>query len=367
MPEATNSKPTVLVVDDTPENLDVLSNLLRDSYRVRLATSGAKALQLAFDAPPDLVLLDIMMPGMDGYEVLERLKADPRTQTTPVIFLTAMSRPEDEERGLLLGAVDYITKPISPPIALARVATHLHLKVVADVLRDKAAYLEAEVVRRTRDMRSIQEVTLVALASLAETRDGTTSAHILRTQNYVRSLCMELRHAGSPAAALDERTVDLIVQSVPLHDIGMVTVPEAILRKPGRLTEQEFNQVKRHARVGHDALDASQQRLAVDAAFLRCAKDIVLSHHERFDGSGYPDGLRGSDIPLSARLMALADVYDALVTPRVYKQAVSHDEAVATIFAASGTLFDPVVVAAFERRRDDFRAIAERYVDGDSD
>jgi len=357
----TISKPTVLVVDDTPENLDVLSSLLRDSYHVKLATSGAKALKLAFDAPPDLVLLDIMMPGMDGYEVLERLKADRRTQTTPVIFLTAMSRPEDEERGLLLGAVDYITKPISPAIALARVATHLHLKVVADVLRDKAAYLEAEVARRNRDMRSIQEVTLVALASLAETRDGTTSDHILRTQNYVRSLCMGLRETPRHAGELDDRAIDLIVLSVPLHDIGMVTVPEAILRKPGRLTEEEFAQVKRHTRLGHDALDASQQRLAVDAAFLRCAKQIVLAHHERFDGSGYPDGLRGDDIPLPARLMALSDVYDALVTPRIYKESMLHDEAVATIIAASGTSFDPDIVAAFERRSDDFRAIAERY------
>jgi cyclic di-GMP phosphodiesterase len=365
MSELANPKPTVLVVDDTPENLSVLGNLLQDSYRVQLANGGAKALKLAFAAPPDLVLLDIMMPEMDGYEVLERLKADPRTQSVPVIFLTAMTRPEDEERGLLLGAVDYITKPISPSITLARVATHLHLKVVADVLRDKSAFLESEVVRRTRDMRAVQEVTLVALASLAETRDGETSGHILRTQNYVRSLCMALRNDARHAAALDERSVDLIVLSTPLHDIGMVTVPEAVLRRAGPLTEEESEKVRQHTLLGASAIENSQQRLAVDAAFLSCAKAIVRWHHERWDGSGYPDGLRGEAIPLPARLMALADVYDALVSPRVYKASVSHDDAVATIFASSGTLFDPDIVAAFERRRDDFRAIAERYADNE--
>jgi len=364
MSDALTSKPTVLVVDDTPENLDVLSNLLRESYRVRLANNGAKALQIAFDAPPDLVLLDIMMPGMDGYEVLERLKADRRTHLVPVIFLTAMAQPEDEERGLLLGAVDYITKPIRPSITLARVATQLHLKVVADVLRDKAAFLESEVVRRTRDMRSIQEVTIVALASLAETRDGETSRHLLRTQNYVRSLCRALREDARHADELDERSVEQIVMSVPLHDIGMVTVPRDVLDRPGPLTADELAQVRRHTTLGRDAIERSQERLAVDAGFLQHAKDIVLSHHERFDGSGYPEGLRGRDIPLSARMVAVADVYDALVTPRPYKATVSHDEAAATLFASSGTLFDPDIVAAFERRSDDFRAIAERYAEG---
>lgn len=363
MSDLSNPKPTVLVIDDTPENLALLGNLLWDSYRVQLANSGAKGLKLAFETPPDLVLLDIMMPGMDGYEVLEKLKADPRTQPVPVIFLTALSAPEDEERGLLLGAVDYITKPISPSVTLARVATHLHLKVVADILRDKSAFLEAEVVRRTRDMRAVQEVTLVALASLAETRDGETSGNVLRTQNYVRSLCMALRDNPRYADQLDERAIDLIVLSAPLHDIGMVIVPQEVLRRAGPLTEEEFALVRQHTTLGARAIDLSQQRLAVDAEFLCRAREIVIAHHERWDGSGYPEGLRGEAIPLAARLMALADVYDALVTTRVYKASISHDDAVATIFASSGSLFDPEIVAAFEQRRDDFRAIAERYAD----
>ena len=364
MQQSVNAKPTVLVVDDTPENLDLLANLLRESYRVRLANSGAKALQLALDTPPDLVLLDIMMPAMDGYEVLERLKSEPRTQTIPVIFLTALSAPEDEERGLLLGAVDYITKPISPAIALARVATHLHLKVVSDVLRDKAAFLEAEIVRRTSDLRAIQDVTVVALASLAESRDGETSGHILRTQHYVRSLCVALRANPRLADALDETGVNLIVRSTPLHDIGMTTVPEALRLRPGPLSADEYEQVKKHTTLGCEAIVRSQQRLGVDAKFLSCAKEIVLSHHERWDGGGYPQGLRGTEIPLAARLMAVADAYDAMVTPRVYKASLGHDEAVASVFAASGTQFDPDVVAAFEQRQDDIRAIAERYADG---
>jgi len=359
------AKPTVLVIDDTPENLAVMSDLLRESYRVKLANGGAKGLQLAFAEVPDLILLDIMMPEMDGYEVLERLKSDARTQAVPVIFLTAMSKPEDEERGLLLGAVDYITKPISPPIALARVATHLHLKVVADVLRDKAAFLEAEVVRRTKELRAIHDVTVVAVASLSESRDGETSGHILRTQGFVRSLCMALRENPRDADALGAAQIDWIVRSTPLHDIGMVAVPERIVLKPGALTPDEFELLKPHTTLGREAIERSQQRLGVEAEFLHYAKQIAGSHHERWDGGGYPEGLSGEAIPLAARLMALADAYDAMTSPRIYKASISHDDAVAAIFADSGSHFDPQVVAAFERRRDDFRAIAERYAEDD--
>lgn len=365
MSDTTIVKPTVLVIDDTPENLAVMSDLLRESYRVKLANGGAKGLQLALAETPDLILLDIMMPEMDGYQVLERLKSDARTQAVPVIFLTAMSKPEDEERGLLLGAVDYITKPVSPPIALARVATHLHLKVVADILRDKAAFLEEEVVRRSRDLRAVQDVTIVAVATLSESHDGESGGHILRTQSFVRSLCMGLREDPRHAGALGDSEIDQIVRSTPLHDIGMVTVPERIVLKPGVLTPEEFELVKPHTTRGREAIERSQQRLGVEAEFLRYAKDIAGSHHERWDGSGYPEGRSGEAIPLAARLMALADAYDALTSPRLYKAAVSHDDAVAAIFADSGSHFDPDVVAAFERRRDDFRAIAERYGQGE--
>ncbi len=230
------AKPVVLVVDDTPENLSVMSALLKESYRVLVANSGERGLKIAMGDPqPDLILLDIMMPVMDGYQVLQELKSHPLTQTIPVIFLTAKAQEEDEEKGLNLGAVDYITKPISPPIVLARVATHLHLKAVNDFLRDKNEFLEAEVARRTRELQAIQDVTIMAMASLAETRDNDTGNHIRRTQHYVRSLCMALREHPKFAAFLTDKTIDLLFKSAPLHDIGKVGVPDRILLKPGPL------------------------------------------------------------------------------------------------------------------------------------
>ncbi|MCM5677974.1 two-component system response regulator [Schlegelella sp. S2-27] len=366
--QLTITKPTVLVVDDTPENLSLMSRLLKESYRVLVANSGERGLRIALgETPPDLILLDIMMPGMDGYEVLSHLKGDPRTQTIPVIFLTAMSQEEDEEKGLNLGAVDYITKPISPPLVLARVATHLHLKTVADFLRDKNAFLEAEVGRRTRELQAIQDVTVVALASLAETRDNETGNHVRRTQFYVRSLCQALRTHAKFERALTDKTIEALFKSAPLHDIGKVGVPDHILLKPGKLTAEEFDIMKRHPVIGRDALQRAEEQLGVEVEFLHFAKEIAYGHHEKWDGSGYPQGLKGDEIPLSARLMALADVYDALISRRVYKPPMSHDEAVALILASSGSHFDPDVVAAFTRQEDDFRAIAERYADDDED
>lgn len=357
-------RPTVLVVDDTPDNLALMSSLLKDSYRVKVATNGERALKIAWSDPaPDLILLDVMMPMMDGYEVLSRLKSDPRSQTIPVIFLTALAETEDEERGLNLGAVDYITKPVSPPIVLARVATHLHLKTVADFLRDKNAWLEAEVARRTRELQAIQDVTVVALASLAETRDNETGNHIRRTQYYVRSLCLALREHPRFREFLTDHNIDLLFKSAPLHDIGKVGVPDSILLKPGKLTPEEFEVMKTHTTLGRDALQRAEDQLGVEVDFLCFAKEIAYSHQEKWDGTGYPLGLRGEQIPVAARLMAVADVYDALISRRVYKEPLSHEEASAIILAGAGTHFDPDMVAAFSQRRDDFKAISERYAD----
>jgi putative two-component system response regulator len=239
---------TILVVDDTPANLSLMTGLLRDDYKVKAAIDGEKALRIAqASPPPDLILLDIMMPGMDGYEVCRRLKADPATRDIPVIFLTAKSGVEDEKMGLDLGAVDYITKPISPPIVMARVRNHLVLKASADFLRDKADYLEHEVGKRTAEVIAIQDVTILAMASLAETRDSDTGNHIRRTQHYVKALALKLREQPRLAALLDDRYILMLFKSAPLHDIGKVGIPDRILLKPGKLTPEEFELMKTHA------------------------------------------------------------------------------------------------------------------------
>jgi putative two-component system response regulator len=360
-----DARQTILVVDDTPENLGVMSALLRDDYRVKVAGSGERALQVAAAQPaPDLILLDVMMPGLDGHEVLRRLKAGAATRDIPVIFLTAMNEAEDEQVGLRLGAVDYISKPVRPAIVLARVHNHLQLKAARDALRHQNAWLEREVQRRTAQVVAIQDVTIRALASLAETRDNETGNHIRRTQHYVKALAERLRGHPRFAAALSDETIDLLFKSAPLHDIGKVGIPDRILLKPGPLDAAEFEQMKTHAALGREAIVQAEQGLGAETAFLRCAKEIAHSHHERWDGSGYPQGLKGDAIPLAARLMALADVYDALISRRVYKPAFPHAQARATISAGRGSHFDPDVVDAFLAIEAEFMAIAARFADG---
>ncbi|WP_374433960.1 two-component system response regulator [Inhella sp.] len=356
-------KPTVLVVDDTPDNLSLMSALLRDEYRVKVANHGEKALRIVQEDPPDLILLDVMMPDLDGYEVCRRLKTMPQARELPVIFLTAKSEVADETLGFSLGAVDYITKPISPPIVLARVRTHLLLKQSQDFLRDKAAYLEAEVARRGAELAAIQDVTILAMASLAETRDNDTGNHIRRTQHYVRALALQLRSDPRYAPQLSDAAIELLYKSAPLHDIGKVGIPDHILLKPAPFTPEEFEVMKRHPRLGREAIEAAERQLGRSVPFLSVAKEIAYSHQEKWDGSGYPEGLKGEAIPLSARLMALADVYDALISARVYKPAFSHAEAKAIIRGGSGSHFDPAVVAAFEAIEGEFVGIAGRYRD----
>ncbi|WP_455231246.1 response regulator [Geopseudomonas aromaticivorans] len=359
-----NKKPTILIVDDNPNNLVLVNNLLKHDYRLKVANNGQTALRIAAaQEQPDLILLDIMMPEMDGYEVCSRLKADPRLRDIPVIFLTARTSIEDEQHGLELGAVDYITKPISPPVMLARIRTHLKLKASADFLRNKSAYLEQEVQRRTRETVAVQDATIEMMASLAETRDNETGNHIRRTQSYVRALAERLRQHPRFADFLTAANIELLFKSAPLHDIGKIGIPDSILLKPGRLDQHEFDVMKTHARLGGEAIAQAERMTGRPVLFLHIAKEIAYSHHEKWDGSGYPQGLMGDTIPISARLMAIADVYDALISSRVYKAPMAHEEAVKIISAGKSSHFDPDIVDAFLELHEVFREIAARYAD----
>ncbi len=363
-----NEKATILVVDDTPDNLALMSSLLKGEYKVKIASDGTKAVKIAAsDAPPDLILLDIMMPGMDGYQVCRQLKHNPKTLNIPVIFLTAKTEVKDEKKGLELGAVDYITKPISPPIVMARVKNHLALKAMADFLRDQNEFLEREVAKRTREMMAIQDVTILAMASLAETRDSDTGNHIRRTQFYVKALAEKLRGHPRFAWFLTDSAINMLFKSAPLHDIGKVGIPDRILLKPGRFEPYEFEIMKTHTTLGRDAIEHAENALGTTVEFLSFAKTIAYSHQEKWDGSGYPQGLAGDDIPIPARLMAVADVYDALISRRVYKAGMAHEKAVDIMVVGRGTHFDADMLDAFIEIQEEFRAIALRFMDSDAD
>jgi len=358
------NRATILVVDDTPENLAVLGDLLISDYHVKVANSGARALQLAkWEPRPDLILLDISMPDMDGYEVLEHLRAHTRTRDIPVIFVTAMDGVEDEEHGLALGAVDYITKPLRPSIILARVRTQLEVKRSRDLLRNHNDLLEAEVNRRMQENQLIQDVSIHALARLAETRDPETGNHILRTQSYMRQLALRLKPHPRFAHRLSDHYIQLLIQSAPLHDIGKVGIPDSILLKPGPLTPDEWVIMKTHAKLGRDAIEHAEFDAARPVEFLVLAKEIAHWHHEKWDGSGYPDGLAGNDIPVSARLMALADVFDALISKRVYKDPIPFAQARDIIAEGRGRHFDPDVTDAFLSEFSAFQEIARNHQD----
>jgi putative two-component system response regulator len=371
-------KPTILVVDDEPLNVAVLSELLSLDYRVLGARSGPIALDLVASELPDLILLDVMMPDMDGFEVLHRLRTTIRTSRIPVIFVTALGAEVDEERGLRLGAADYIVKPIKPAVVLARVRTQLELKSARDRLGEQNDWLERELARRLREVELSQDLTVCALAELAETRDSETGNHIMRTQAYVEALARQLQQDPEHADALDEVRLQRIVKAAPMHDLVKIGIRDDILLKRGRLTPEEFAEMKTHARLGGDALArAVRKALSLQGVagvagatdepeavhFLRVAGTIAQGHHERWDGKGYPDGLAGTRIPLAARLMAVADVYDALTTPRVYKAAWTLEAAAEHIEQESGAHFDPAVVAAFRAARPQFEGIARRLAD----
>lgn len=357
-----DSKQVILIVDDTPDNITLLSALLKDIYKIKIATNGVKALHIASTQPsPDLILLDVMMPEMDGYETCKRLKENPATAEIPVIFLTAKSQVSDEEMGLKLGAVDYISKPVSPPIVLARVATQLNLVKARNLLQDQNKHLETLVQDRTRKLAKMQDAIIMAMASLAETRDNETGNHIRRTQNYVATLARQLRDHPRFAHELTEENIELLYKSAPLHDIGKVGIPDNILLKPGKLDSDEFEIMKQHTTYGRETILTVERYLGESNEFLRFAREITYSHQEKWDGSGYPENLVGDAIPISARLMAVADVYDALISKRVYKPAFSHEEAIDIMRKGRGSHFDPDILDVFLRITEEFRDIAMRF------
>ncbi len=357
-----NPRPKILIVDDQPDNIHVLLGLLKDSYTLVAAGDGPHALNLLKKKPlPDLILLDIMMPEMNGYEVCEQIRADPATRDIPVIFVTAMNEDQNEAQGLALGAVDYVLKPFKPELLKARIHNHLELKAHRD-------NLETLVAQRTEELLLTRDVTIQTMAVLAETRDNETGGHIQRTQHYVRVLAEYLKE-NSPEykALLTDEYVELLFKSAPLHDIGKIGVPDAILLKPGKLTFEEFEEMKKHTIYGRDAIMKAESMLGSENSFLSLAREVAYTHHEKWDGSGYPRALSGKDIPLSGRLMALADVFDALISTRVYKPPFPLPKVHAIILEGRGRHFDPELVDAFEKKAETFRQIGITYADSDVD
>lgn len=363
MLNATSNRPTVLVVDDTPANLSLLAQILKTDYRVKMANNGPRALELAEQSPPDLVLCDVMMPGMNGIEVCRRLKANPATVRIPLIFVTAAMDVEDEQTGFEVGAVDYIHKPLTPAIVLARIRTHLEIKRWQDFMEDQSAWLQNEVNRRVEQVLQLQTASIHVMVSLAEFRDEDTGNHIRRTQEYVRRLGDWLLQRGLHHPELTAATLDQIAQAAPLHDIGKIAIPDHILLKPGRLDPDELATMRTHAMRGFEILEQARKSMGEDNSLLIYASQITRHHHERWDGSGYPDGLSGDTIPLSARLMAVANVYDAARSARPYKSPFSHDETRTLIEEGRGSHFDPQIVDAFITLEAEFAEIADRLAD----
>lgn len=325
-------------------------------------------MQISASTPkPDLILLDVLMPHMDGYEVFSRLRENPSTSDIPVIFVTGLDSTEEEEKGFALGAVDYIAKPYRSPIVLARVRTQLELKRARDWLRDQNAYLEAEVARRMQDTLLVQDLTINALAELAEMRDSETGNHIRRTQQYVRILARRLQTHPRFASFLTGNVIELLTKSAPLHDIGKVGIPDHILRKPGKLTSEEWTIMKTHSQLGAKSIERALHNADRHLDFLDMAMQIAQYHHEKWNGSGYPEGLKENAIPIPARLMALADVFDALISRRVYKPPMPYKQAKDMIVAERGSHFDPDVVDAFLGGFNDFVSVAEKYRESDGE
>ena len=325
-------RPQLLVVDDEPANLQVLRHILQEDYRLLFAKDGAKALELAAREKPELILLDVMMPGMTGYQVCAQLKATPATSAIPVIFVTALADVEDEAQGFAVGAVDYITKPVSPAIVKARVRTHLSL-------------VRVEELRETR----LQIVQRLGLA--AEYKDNETGLHVIRMSHYSRVLAL--------AAGFSEAQAEELLNAAQMHDVGKIGIPDAVLRKPGKLDGEEWEVMKQHAQIGADIIGEHPSGL------LRMAREIALNHHEKWDGSGYPRGIGGAEIPVEARIIAIADVFDALTSERPYKKAWSVEAAVQLLREQSGRHFDPELVELFLGQLPAILEIKERWAERD--
>ena len=351
-----DAKDRVLIVDDIPDNLMTLMNVLKDDYSIITATSGEKALALARQEPqPDIILLDIVMPGMDGYDVCHRLQKDPLTRDIPVIFITAKTDVDDEAKGLDIGAVDYIGKPINAAIVKARVRNHLELK-------QHRNHLEELVTQRTYQLKKAQEAIIEAMGIVAEHRDPETGSHISRTKTYVKLLCWELSKLPSYAKILTPYMIDIVSNAAPLHDLGKIAISDTILLKEGSLTPEEFEIIKTHPCVGEETIHLAELKFP-DNETLRIAKEIASSHHEKWNGCGYPRGLAGNDIPLWGRIMAVADVYDAIISKRAYKKPKPHSVAVDYLLNHKGTQFDPDVIDAFMNIADRFLETALKYAE----
>jgi len=336
-------RPLILIADDAPTNLMTLMECLKKDYAVIAARTGEQALKLAAGAPvPDLILLDIMMPGMDGYRTLELLKANPNTSAIPVIFITALTDETDQSRGLTLGAVDYITKPFNSDIVKLRIANQLELK------RDRDD-LERLVRERTRELVDTRLEVVNRLGRAAEYRDNETGLHIIRMSNYAKLI--------AHASGLSDSEIELVLHASPMHDIGKIGVPDTILLKPGPLDPAEWERMKDHCRIGADILGGQ------DSALMRMAADAALSHHERWDGSGYPNRLKADEIPFIGRVVAVADVFDALTSRRPYKSAWELDAAFSYIESEAGRHFDPAMARAFIGLRDQILEIHHRYAE----
>ncbi len=357
---------TVLIVDDAVMNVDVLVSALGDNYDISVAMDGESALEIIKGEIPDLILLDIEMPGIDGYEVCRRLKKSSEYKSIPIIFLTGLTSIRNKTKGFELGAIDYVTKPFEINEVNARVKTHLELAVARHELKNHNELLEQRVWERTRELAITQDVTIQSLASLAEIRDDETGNHIKRTQDYIRILAKYLATIPRFDSILNPHYIELLYKTAPLHDIGKVGIPDKVLLKAGKFTDKEFELMKSHTILGKDALDIAQESCGVidSPDFLKIARDIIYSHHEKWDGTGYPQNLMGEQIPLAARLMAVADVYDALVSKRVYRPALSHENAVKIIETGKGVHFDPDIVEGFLKLEKQFKQILHKFNNG---
>ena len=336
------TKETILVVDDAPENIDVLSGILSKYYKIKAAINGEKALKIAFATPPDLILLDIMMPGMDGHQVIRKLKEDPRTKNIPVIFVTAKGEVPDEALGFELGAVDYITKPVSPPIVLARVQAQL-------ALYDQSRELERKVQQRTAELNQSRQEIIKRLGRAAEFKDNETGMHVIRMSYYSRII--------AKAIGMDDEQADLLLNAAPMHDIGKIGIPDRVLLKPGKLDDDEWNLMRQHPEFGANIIGEH------DSELLKMSLIVARTHHEKWNGKGYPNGLAGEDIPLVGRIVAIADVFDALTTERPYKDAWPVEKAVNLIKEEAGQHFDPDLAKAFVDCLPEILAIKEKYAE----
>jgi putative two-component system response regulator len=351
------------MVDDNLTNLTVGKNALLGKYKVFTIPSGKKLFEMLDRAAPDMILLDIEMPDMNGYEIIRRLKEDAATADIPVVFLTARSDSGSELEGLSLGAIDYISKPFSPPLLLKRIEVHMLVEEQKHELENYNHNLQYMVEEKTKTVLDLQNAILRTVAELVECRDDTTGGHIERTQNYLRILVDALAQDEMYKEEVSTWNIDFLLQSSQLHDVGKIAIKDSILQKPAKLTPEEFDEMKTHTSFGITVIEKIQENTS-EATFLEYAKIFAGTHHEKWDGSGYPAGLKGNEIPLQGRIMAIADVYDALISERPYKKPFSHEEAVKIITNGSGSHFDPSLVKIFLAHEQDFKNIAVNMASG---